>query len=356
MDAQKLEETYIVESIEVFKFDKELKYFVKWLNYPASMNSFETFETLKSVTAFRAYVDRWYKSLEPDIELNNEEMEQKLDVQIREMLDKPKAFVMQKCFKTHEYEFKAYQVAYHLVDLTKEFEAKYSSLFVFNHVMQLYKKQEMALRKLLVGIRKKENIIVGIENEIDFSYPGEFCYILRNIFHEDIATEMETDSSTQLNEVSENDREAKVSSNTALKIFKKELCGWGIKAIDAITQGTRIVECVGDVRSSDRGADKGSFVFPVNLSYGDQPFIIDASASGNLSRFVNHSCGPNSHIVRIPSDDGTLEANKLVIVALEDIAEDEEITIDYTRSRTRLESRKNAAVDMNIARCSTHLS
>lgn len=58
--------------------------------------------------------------------------------------------------------------------------------------------------------------------------------------------------------------------------------------------------------------------------------MVDATKYGNLSRFVNHSCLPNSRISSVSSTKVVLQ-NKLLISALSDIPWGREITIDYTQ-------------------------
>lgn len=58
----------------------------------------------------------------------------------------------------------------------------------------------------------------------------------------------------------------------------------------------------------------------------DTRYIVDATTSGNLARFINHSCEPNCCCRVIASEDGS---HHIVIFASREINIGEEITYDY---------------------------
>lgn len=53
----------------------------------------------------------------------------------------------------------------------------------------------------------------------------------------------------------------------------------------------------------------------------DQEWTIDGSSRKNLARYVNHSCEPNC--------EGEIHDGHILVVALRDIAQGEELTMDY---------------------------
>ena len=57
----------------------------------------------------------------------------------------------------------------------------------------------------------------------------------------------------------------------------------------------------------------------------DDEFIIDATNSGNIGRFVNHSCTPNCS-TRVERVAGT---KRIMIYAIKDIPAGTEVTYDY---------------------------
>lgn len=111
------------------------------------------------------------------------------------------------------------------------------------------------------------------------------------------------------------------------EVRQSDLHGRGVFAKRHIPKGTYILEYEG-VRISTQEADLQE---PANP---DEPFhtfffaisnglIIDGGQHGNESRFINHCCEPNCE--GHESDAG----DKVFIVALRDIAQDEEILYDY---------------------------
>lgn len=111
--------------------------------------------------------------------------------------------------------------------------------------------------------------------------------------------------------------------------FMTERKGWGIKANTFIDKGTFVMEYVGEV------VTEKSYKSRLITKYKDsvnsyamrlcQNFVIDAHLKDNCSRYINHSCEANCELQQwivnnYPS---------IAIVAIRDIAPDEEITYDY---------------------------
>lgn len=106
-----------------------------------------------------------------------------------------------------------------------------------------------------------------------------------------------------------------------------DLHGHGVFARRPIPKGTYILEYEG-VRITADEADAQEPTDP-NDPYHTFFFaisngmIIDGGQNGNDSRFINHSCEPNCE--GHESDNG----DKVFIVAMRDIAQDEELLYDY---------------------------
>jgi SET domain-containing protein len=83
---------------------------------------------------------------------------------------------------------------------------------------------------------------------------------------------------------------------------------------------SRIIEYTGEritkAESLRRCQEENWFIFGL-----DEEFDLDGSVEGNLARFLNHSCDPNSEAV--------CEDGRVWIVALRDIQPGEEITFNY---------------------------
>ncbi|CAL3963111.1 unnamed protein product [Diplocarpon coronariae] len=109
---------------------------------------------------------------------------------------------------------------------------------------------------------------------------------------------------------------------------------WGLYAMENINQNDMIIEYVGekvrqqvaDLREQRylKSGIGSSYLFRI-----DENTVIDATKKGGIARFINHSCMPNCTAKII-----TVEKSKrIVIYALRDIAQNEELTYDYKFER-----------------------
>ncbi|KAF3064298.1 Histone-lysine N-methyltransferase, H3 lysine-4 specific [Daldinia childiae] len=109
---------------------------------------------------------------------------------------------------------------------------------------------------------------------------------------------------------------------------------WGLYAMENINKDDMIIEYVGEeVRQSiseireNRYLKSGigsSYLFRI-----DDSTVIDATKKGGIARFINHSCMPNctAKIIKVEG------SKRIVIYALRDIAQNEELTYDYKFER-----------------------
>ncbi|KAF2915572.1 hypothetical protein DAI22_09g045100 [Oryza sativa Japonica Group] len=114
------------------------------------------------------------------------------------------------------------------------------------------------------------------------------------------------------------------------KLIKTEKCGNGVVAEEDIKKGEFVIEYVGEV-IDDRTCEQRLWKMK---RQGDTNFylcevssnmVIDATNKGNMSRFINHSCEPNTEMQK-----WTVEGETRVgIFALRDIKTGEELTYDY---------------------------
>lgn len=125
------------------------------------------------------------------------------------------------------------------------------------------------------------------------------------------------------------------------EVFRTEKKGFGLRAIVDLLAGEFIMEYVGEVvdpkdfrrRAKEYSKDKNRHYYFMALK-SDQ--IIDATMKGNVSRFINHSCDPNSETQKWTVN-GELRIgffNKKFIAA------GEEITFDYHFQRYGKEAQK----------------
>ncbi|XP_058077903.1 histone-lysine N-methyltransferase ASHH3 isoform X2 [Magnolia sinica] len=115
-----------------------------------------------------------------------------------------------------------------------------------------------------------------------------------------------------------------------LKLVKTEKCGSGLVADEDIKQGEFVIEYVGEViddktceerlwKMKHRG-ETNFYLCEIN-----RDMVIDATYKGNKSRFINHSCQPNTEMQKWRIDGET----RIGIFATRDIKRGEDLTYDY---------------------------
>ncbi|KAF6812905.1 Histone-lysine N-methyltransferase, H3 lysine-4 specific [Colletotrichum sojae] len=119
-----------------------------------------------------------------------------------------------------------------------------------------------------------------------------------------------------------------------VKFARSAIHNWGLYTEESINKDDMIIEYVGEqVRQSiseireKRYLKSGmgsSYLFRI-----DDNTVIDATKKGGIARFINHSCMPNC-TAKIIKVDGS---RRIVIYALRDIAQHEELTYDYKFER-----------------------
>ncbi|KAI1338999.1 hypothetical protein F5Y15DRAFT_89286 [Xylariaceae sp. FL0016] len=119
-----------------------------------------------------------------------------------------------------------------------------------------------------------------------------------------------------------------------VKFARSAIHNWGLYAMENINKDDMIIEYVGEqVRQSiseireNRYLKSGigsSYLFRI-----DDNTVVDATKKGGIARFINHSCMPNctAKIIKVEG------SKRIVIYALRDIAQNEELTYDYKFER-----------------------
>lgn len=119
-----------------------------------------------------------------------------------------------------------------------------------------------------------------------------------------------------------------------VKFARSAIHNWGLYAMENIAMNDMIIEYVGekvrqqvaDLREHRylKSGIGSSYLFRI-----DENTVVDATKKGGIARFINHSCMPNCTAKII-----TVEKSKrIVIYALRDIAQNEELTYDYKFER-----------------------
>ncbi|XP_077235910.1 histone-lysine N-methyltransferase ASHH3-like isoform X3 [Tasmannia lanceolata] len=115
-----------------------------------------------------------------------------------------------------------------------------------------------------------------------------------------------------------------------MKLVKTEKCGLGLVADEDIKQGEFVIEYVGEVidditceerlwKMKHRG-ETNFYLCEIN-----RDMVIDATYKGNKSRFINHSCQPNTQMQKWRIDGET----RIGIFAIRNIRRGEDVTYDY---------------------------
>uniref|UniRef100_A0A6I8R2X4 Euchromatic histone-lysine N-methyltransferase 2 n=1 Tax=Xenopus tropicalis TaxID=8364 RepID=A0A6I8R2X4_XENTR len=115
-----------------------------------------------------------------------------------------------------------------------------------------------------------------------------------------------------------------------LQLYRTAKMGWGVRALQAIPQGTFICEYVGEL-ISDAEADvreDDSYLFDLDNKDGEV-YCIDARYYGNVSRFINHLCEPNLIPVRVFMSHQDLRFPRIAFFSGRDIRAGEELGFDY---------------------------
>ncbi|KAK0636293.1 hypothetical protein B0T17DRAFT_518705 [Bombardia bombarda] len=119
-----------------------------------------------------------------------------------------------------------------------------------------------------------------------------------------------------------------------VKFARSAIHNWGLYAMENIPKDDMIIEYVGeevrqqvaDLRESRylKSGIGSSYLFRI-----DDNTVIDATKKGGIARFINHSCMPNctAKIIKVEG------SKRIVIYALRDIAQNEELTYDYKFER-----------------------
>lgn len=115
-----------------------------------------------------------------------------------------------------------------------------------------------------------------------------------------------------------------------MKIVQTEKCGSGVVAEENIMRGEFVIEYVGEVIDDKtceerlwrmkRQGETNFYLCEIN-----RDMVIDATFKGNQSRYINHSCSPNTEMQKWRIDGET----RIGIFATRNIKKGDHLTYDY---------------------------
>ena len=105
---------------------------------------------------------------------------------------------------------------------------------------------------------------------------------------------------------------------------RSDVHGWGVFALEPINKNTRIIDYAGELIDHKESLKRETryltlgciWCFTVNRRW-----VRDANVGGNVARFINHACKPNSY--------SQVDGNTIWIRAARNIFPGEELSYDY---------------------------
>ncbi|GAA5937095.1 hypothetical protein JCM1841_001881 [Sporobolomyces salmonicolor] len=166
-----------------------------------------------------------------------------------------------------------------------------------------------------------------------------------------------------------NKREGVPEGKDGLRVIWTGNRGFGIKTMVPIRKGQFVIEYRGEIISRDESYRRVLVDYKDRNDYHIMDYdgfeVIDAGQRGNSSRFINHSCGPNCHVVRWRL--AAVEEYQMGIFAVRDIAVGEELSYNYgwqnfvdlrkrSAAASSLSSKPDADADADAAAASSDLA
>ncbi|KAM3706065.1 hypothetical protein ACJW31_03G124800 [Castanea mollissima] len=147
-------------------------------------------------------------------------------------------------------------------------------------------------------------------------------------------------------------RVSQLDGRFKLEIFKTELKGWGVRTLSYIPSGSFTCEYIGEILHDEEAKRRinrdnyqnGSLQEECSLIpwrsqsisvYGD--YIIDATQSGNVGRFIKHSSSPNLFAQNVLYDHDDKRFPHIMLFASKDIPASRELTYDHHKERKTCE-------------------
>ncbi|KAL5009713.1 hypothetical protein ScPMuIL_012018 [Solemya velum] len=124
-------------------------------------------------------------------------------------------------------------------------------------------------------------------------------------------------------------RRLKTEWRNNIYLARSRIQGLGLYSSRDLEKHTMVIEYIGDLIRNETAnrreaiyeeQNRGVYMFRI-----DSEVVIDATMSGGLARYINHSCNPNCVAEVVPFD----KDSKIIIITNRRIARGEELTYDY---------------------------
>jgi [histone H3]-lysine9 N-trimethyltransferase SUV39H len=145
-----------------------------------------------------------------------------------------------------------------------------------------------------------------------------------------------------------------------LQIFMTRRCGFGIRSPQPIKKGQFIDVYLGELLTTEAIIEyemaatekSSSYVFSLDF-FVEASYHIQGLHFGSPTRFINHSCNPNTRIFTVMMNHADQKIFKIAYFAIRDIPAKKEITFDYSPESAHEERwvPKPGAEDENVVRC-----
>lgn len=380
------------------------RFLVKWDGFSPTENTYEPYEHVSHAECLQEYVRRKF-------ELHQEKIEEainKLLVETKDHYDlyisKPKSFIISKLAHFDALHYKcnilAFIYTYERIIPYSEFMRKlryHSILYKF----YLRVEEEKATNNVFLNkIMKKEKnqFVVKAQNLIDYETVPTFEYLRRVKFPKasiKIGCKCEggCSKSSQCcpklldaefvydvdHRICALSHQMIVECNDACScdatcinrpkaptisfcIFKTTNRGWALKTLRSIPAGSFVIEYTGELIDQDeaqkrtRVYNKTGHTYLFDLDYNvraEAMYSIDATKTGNLSRFINHSCEANLQTWPARSCNDDPNVHRLYYIALRQIRSGEELTVDY--SGGVINPKMNPPKDATVCKCGSDI-
>lgn len=395
-EEETIEDVWFVSLVTIDR-ESQMRFLVKWDGHPVSENTYEPLEHIRHCDVLQEYVDRKFNQHQDQID----DIRNKLLSDVQEKYDsyknRSKACIVRKFCDFDELEFKCSLLAYIFTYGGEVMTAFMKKLRQQNLIYQFYsqwKKEQESNFILLETIMSEENYSFELtaENNIDYEpipnfkyltkvkYPlttyslgmslnvgckcGKTCNKKSNCCPQNLGWNFVYESDGKL---STKDIQMIVECNdfcscdkdcpnrpkpitVRLVIFKTTDRGWGVKTLDHVPAGRFIVEYTGEFldkfesrkRAKSYCGAAGTYLFDLDyIDKGKVPFSIDATYKGNIARFINHSCNANLYTWPAITCNQDPRMHKLYYFSQRYIRPGEELTIDYTGGRKKLNDINN---------------